>query len=59
LRKKGNGEEVKEDDLWHCLFGKQRKVHKPVLEREVGRHLRAEAAEGRVGEGSGSGSGRF
>jgi E3 ubiquitin-protein ligase SHPRH len=55
LRKKGNGEEVKEDDLWHCLFGKQRKVHKPVLEREVGRHLRAEAAEQRAGEGSGSG----
>jgi E3 ubiquitin-protein ligase SHPRH len=60
LRKKGNGEEVREDDLWHCLFGKQRKVVKPVLEREVGRHLRAEAAEERaVGEGSGSGSGRF
>jgi E3 ubiquitin-protein ligase SHPRH len=56
LRKKGNGEEVKEDDLWHCLFGRQRKVHKPVLEREVGRHLRAEAAEGRV---VGEGSGRF
>jgi E3 ubiquitin-protein ligase SHPRH len=55
LRKKGNGEEVKEDDLWHCLFGKQRKVHKPVLEREVGRHLRAGAAAERAGEGSGSG----
>jgi E3 ubiquitin-protein ligase SHPRH len=48
LRKKGNGEEVKEGDLWHCLFGKQRKVPKPVLEREVDRHLRAEAAEGRA-----------
>lgn len=48
LRKKGNGEEVKEDDLWHCLFGKQRKVAKPVLEREVGRHLRAGAVEGRA-----------
>lgn len=48
LRKKGNGEEVKADDLWHCLFGRQRKVVKPVLEREVGRHLRAEAAEGRA-----------
>ena len=48
LRKKGNGEEVKEDDLWHCLFGKQRKVAGPVLEQEVGRHLRAEAAEGRT-----------
>jgi E3 ubiquitin-protein ligase SHPRH len=48
LRKKGNGEEVKADDLWQCLFGRQRKVIKPVLEREVGRHLRAEAAEGRA-----------
>ncbi|KAH3986244.1 hypothetical protein HBI56_036110 [Parastagonospora nodorum] len=48
LRKKGNGEEVKEDDLWHCLFGRQRKVARPVLEREVDRHLRAEAAEGRA-----------
>jgi E3 ubiquitin-protein ligase SHPRH len=48
LRKKGNGEEVKADDLWHCLFGRQRKVIKPVLEKEVGRHLRAEAAEGRA-----------
>lgn len=48
LRKKGNGERVQEDDLWHCLFGRQRKVAKPVLEREVGRHLRAEAADGRA-----------
>lgn len=48
LRKKGNGEEVKEDDLWHCLFGRQRKVVKPVLEREVGRHLRVKASEGRA-----------
>lgn len=48
LRKKGNGEEVKEDDLWHCLFGRQRKATKPVLEREVDRHLRAEAAESRA-----------
>jgi E3 ubiquitin-protein ligase SHPRH len=51
LRKKGNGEEVKEDDLWHCLFGRQRKVAKPILEREVGRHLRAEAADGRAVSG--------
>ncbi|KAH7072747.1 SNF2 family N-terminal domain-containing protein [Paraphoma chrysanthemicola] len=48
LRKKGNGEEVKADDLWHCLFSKQRKPTKPAMESEVGRHLRAEAAEGRV-----------
>jgi E3 ubiquitin-protein ligase SHPRH len=51
LRKKGNGEEVKADDLWHCLFGRQRKTVRPVLEREVGRHLRAEAAEERAAEG--------
>lgn len=50
LRKKGNGEQVQEHDLWQCLFGKQRKVVKPVLEREVGRHLHAEAAEGRARE---------
>jgi E3 ubiquitin-protein ligase SHPRH len=56
LRKKGNGEEVKEDDLWHCLFGRQRKVSKPVLEREVGRHLRAEAADSRA---AGEAEGRF
>jgi E3 ubiquitin-protein ligase SHPRH len=49
LRKKGNGEEVKEDDLWHCLFGKQRKITGPVLEQEVGRHVRAGAAEDRAG----------
>jgi E3 ubiquitin-protein ligase SHPRH len=58
LRKKGEGEIVKEDDLWHCLFGKQRKAAKPVLEREVGRELRAQAAESRVaGEGSAGPSG--
>ncbi|KAH7402054.1 SNF2 family N-terminal domain-containing protein [Phaeosphaeria sp. MPI-PUGE-AT-0046c] len=50
LRKKGNGEQVQEDDLWQCLFGRQRKTVKPVLEREVGRHLRAEAAEERARE---------
>jgi E3 ubiquitin-protein ligase SHPRH len=51
LRKKGNGEEVKADDLWRCLFGRQRKVVKPVVEREVERHLRAEAVEERVAGG--------
>ncbi|KAF1838315.1 hypothetical protein BDW02DRAFT_576425 [Decorospora gaudefroyi] len=50
LRKKGEGEIVKEDDLWRCLFGKPRKVSEPILEREVGRHLRAEAAEERTME---------
>jgi E3 ubiquitin-protein ligase SHPRH len=49
LRKKGDGEAVREDDLWHCLFGRQRKVGKGMgIEREVVRHMRAEAAEGRV-----------
>ncbi|KAH6867070.1 SNF2 family N-terminal domain-containing protein, partial [Alternaria rosae] len=48
LRKKGEGEVVKEDDLWHCLFGKQRKAAKPMVEREVGRELRAQAAEARI-----------
>ncbi|CAO2649018.1 Nn.00g099670.m01.CDS01 [Neocucurbitaria sp. VM-36] len=47
LRKKGDGEIVQADDLWRCLFGKPRKHVKPVLEMEVGRHLRAEAAEER------------
>lgn len=53
LRKKGNGEEVKEDDLWHCLFGRQRKVVKSGLEGVVGKHLRAEAVDGRAAEGAG------
>ncbi|KAL6706907.1 hypothetical protein ACN47E_005050 [Coniothyrium glycines] len=47
LRKKGDGEIVQQDDLWRCLFGKPRRVVQPVLESEVGRHLQAEAAEGR------------
>lgn len=47
LRKKGNGEEVKESDLWHCLFGRKKKVADPVLNGEVDRHLRAHAAESR------------
>ncbi|KAH7132099.1 ATP-dependent DNA helicase [Dendryphion nanum] len=48
LRKKGDGEVVKAGDLWKCLFGKPRKPMKSVLEQEVGRHLRAEAAEQRA-----------
>ncbi|KAI6877162.1 hypothetical protein KC318_g17744, partial [Hortaea werneckii] len=47
---KGGGELVEENDLWQCLFGKTQKatVQPSVeLENEVGRHLRAEAAEGR------------
>ncbi|KAI7495867.1 hypothetical protein KC367_g7098 [Hortaea werneckii] len=47
---KGGGELVEENDLWQCLFGKtQKAAAQPSveLENEVGRHLRAEAAEGR------------
>ncbi|KAJ4370401.1 hypothetical protein N0V83_004919 [Neocucurbitaria cava] len=47
LRKKGEGEIVQVDDLWRCLFGKPRKQIKPVLEMEVGKHLRAEAVDAR------------
>lgn len=53
---KGDGELVPNDDLWSCLFSRaaksQRQQQQPVvvsaeLEAEVGRHLRAEAAEDR------------
>ncbi|CAD0093497.1 unnamed protein product [Aureobasidium mustum] len=52
---KGDGEVVLNDDLWSCLFSRaaksQRQQQQPVvsaeLEAEVGRHLRAEAAENR------------
>lgn len=57
LRKKGDGEVVRSDDLWTCLFGKTKKQTNAVLNREVDRHLRAEAAEQRIAEevaGSGS-----
>ncbi|KAH9860799.1 hypothetical protein J1614_012132, partial [Plenodomus biglobosus] len=50
LRKKGEGEIVKEGDLWRCLFSRPRRVARPVLEREVGRLQRAEAAETRATE---------
>jgi E3 ubiquitin-protein ligase SHPRH len=53
LGKKGDGEVVLADDLWTCLFGKPRKQHSSVLSREVGRHLRAEAAESRIVDASG------
>lgn len=48
LRKKGDGEIVQPDDLWKCLFSKPRRPTKPALERVVGRHLRATAAEERL-----------
>lgn len=47
---KGGGELVGNDDLWQCLFGKTQKGEPTVsekAEREVGRFLRAEAAEER------------
>jgi E3 ubiquitin-protein ligase SHPRH len=50
LRKKGDGEMVKADDLWRCLFGKPRKERTAMMDPEVGRHLRAEAAESRIEE---------
>jgi len=48
---KGGGEVVAENDLWDCLFGnaKQAKVGaSKELQMEVDRHLRAEAADGRL-----------
>ncbi|KAL8706454.1 MAG: hypothetical protein Q9201_000509 [Fulgogasparrea decipioides] len=46
----GGGEIVDKEDLWNCLF-RQRPVQNqpvsPAVEREVGRQLRAAAAEGR------------
>ena len=51
MKGKGGGERVEKGDLWNCLFSKSRvNEHEGVgeaLEREVGRHLRAEAAESR------------
>jgi E3 ubiquitin-protein ligase SHPRH len=49
------GERVNDDDLWQCLFGKTKK-HRAVadggasefVENEVGRMLRADAAESRL-----------
>lgn len=48
LRKKGDGEIVPAADLWSCLFGKAKKQPRVVLDGEVARHLRAEAAERRI-----------
>jgi E3 ubiquitin-protein ligase SHPRH len=46
---KGDGEVVPNDDLWSCLFSRAAKSQRqnPILEAEVARHLRGEAAEGR------------
>ncbi|KAF2684728.1 hypothetical protein K458DRAFT_337770 [Lentithecium fluviatile CBS 122367] len=51
IGKKGDGEVVLAGDLWTCLFGKPRKQSSAVLNREVGRQLRAEAAEIRAAGG--------
>ena len=49
---KSGGEVVGKDDLWQCLFGKAQKgVSKAMtdeVEAEMGRQLRANAAEGRT-----------
>jgi E3 ubiquitin-protein ligase SHPRH len=49
------GEYVEKQDLWSCLFGnnvKQNRVDRPELfDREITRHLRAEATEDRHLEG--------
>ncbi|KAF1354867.1 SNF2 family N-terminal domain-containing protein [Delphinella strobiligena] len=50
VKGKGGGEVVPQDDLWGCLFGKTsgRKTNvSDELQEELGRHLRAEAAEER------------
>lgn len=47
---KQQGELVKEDDLWQCLFGKRtvKATDHPDFGKEMERHIRAEAAEGRM-----------
>lgn len=46
------GERVKDDDLWQCLFGNAngREAASEVVQNEVGRLLRAEAAEERIAQ---------
>ncbi|KAL8843615.1 MAG: hypothetical protein Q9170_000119 [Blastenia crenularia] len=46
----GGGEMVDKEDLWSCLFRQKPAQHQtppPTAEREVGRHLRAAAAQDR------------
>lgn len=50
-----NGELVKKDDIWQCLFGdptKSKDISHPSMgaQSEVGKFLRAEAAEQRAGK---------
>ena len=45
------GEIVNQDDLWNCLFREkppQLTSSGPAVEQEIGRHLRASAAEERI-----------
>jgi len=47
---KSGGEFVEKDDLWSCLFGKPRREARALpeeLQRDVDRHIRADAAESR------------
>lgn len=51
---RSGGEVVDQGDLWHCLFRHrpgQIQNLSPTVERVVGRHLRAAAAEGRRDDG--------
>ncbi|KAB2570056.1 putative ATP-dependent helicase [Lasiodiplodia theobromae] len=50
VQKKGGGEVVSKEDVWSCLFGQRQARGRGVVEEEVGRFLRAEAAEGRMGQ---------
>ncbi|KAF4310369.1 SNF2-related protein [Botryosphaeria dothidea] len=55
VQKKGGGEVVSKEDVWNCLFGGEGRQRRAKgagattleMEVEVGRFLRAEAAEGR------------
>ncbi|KAF2809932.1 uncharacterized protein BDZ99DRAFT_415891, partial [Mytilinidion resinicola] len=56
MRKKGDGEVVRQDDLWKCLFAKPRKDQaepSAAAQTQVDRHLRASAAEGRASAAEG------
>jgi E3 ubiquitin-protein ligase SHPRH len=51
-KNKAEGEDVKNDDLWDCLFGSARDkpavgLRSEIVERAITRHLGAEAAEQR------------
>ncbi|KAL1955051.1 hypothetical protein VTO42DRAFT_342 [Malbranchea cinnamomea] len=52
------GERVSDDDLWQCLFGEAkprasgRRVASEAVQNEVGRLLRADAAEARISQAS-------